>query len=114
SVRSGTTANTSRGAVTGRSVGAPATPPPAPPISSAAISAIVENEAPTQSYAKIYNDSRVGASVDSFVDELEHRFRRATSGLKGERVVGVVVAYGGEVAWSDIFASAGLFDHYWS
>jgi hypothetical protein len=27
--------------------------------------------------------------------------------------VGVVIAYGGEVAWSDIFASADLFDHYW-
>jgi len=33
--------------------------------------------------------------------------------LKNERVVGVVVAYGGEVAWSDIFASGDLFDHYW-
>src|SRR5207248_5888547 len=36
-----------------------------------------------------------------------------SSGLKGERVVGVVVGYGGEVAWSDIFASGDLFDHYW-
>ena len=25
----------------------------------------------------------------------------------------MVVAYGGEVAWSDIFASGDLFDHYW-
>jgi hypothetical protein len=24
------------------------------------------------------------------------------------------VAYGGEVAWSDIFASGDLFDHYWN
>ena len=29
-------------------------------------------------------------------------------------MVGVVVAYGGEVAWSDIFASDELFNHYWS
>jgi len=29
-------------------------------------------------------------------------------------VVGVVVAYGGEVAWSDIFASSELFDAYWN
>jgi ARG and Rhodanese-Phosphatase-superfamily-associated Protein domain len=28
--------------------------------------------------------------------------------------VGVVIAYGGEVAWSDIFASADLFDQYWN
>jgi hypothetical protein len=33
--------------------------------------------------------------------------------LKGEHVVGVVIAYGGEVAWSDIFASPALFDRYW-
>jgi hypothetical protein len=45
---------------------------------------------------------------------MQRRFRRETSGLKGERVVGVVVAYGGEVAWSDIFASADLFEQYWN
>jgi hypothetical protein len=56
----------------------------------------------------------VGGSVDSFVDQVQRRFARATAGLKGERVVGVVVAYGGEVAWSDIFASGELFHQYWS
>ena len=44
----------------------------------------------------------------------QRRFAHATSGLKGERVVGVIVAYGGEVAWSDIFASSDLFHQYWS
>jgi len=44
---------------------------------------------------------------------VQRRFSQATSGLKNERVVGVVVAYGGEVAWSDIFASGDLFDQYW-
>ena len=48
------------------------------------------------------------------VDEVQRRFRKETAGLKGERVVGVVIAYGGEVAWSDIFASGELFDQYWS
>ena len=90
-------------------------PAPAPPeLSADAISEVVAEAAPTQSYDKIYTRSRVGASVDSFVDEVQRRFHRATSGLKGQRVVGVVVAYGGEVAWSDIFASGDLFDHYWS
>ena len=28
-------------------------------------------------------------------------------------MVGVVVAFGGEVAWSDIFASSQMFDTYW-
>jgi hypothetical protein len=52
--------------------------------------------------------------VDGFAEDLRRRFDRATLGLKGERVVGVVVAYGGDVAWSDIFASGELFEHYWS
>ena len=87
---------------------------PAPRISSDALSDAISSEAPTQSYRKIYESTRVGGSVDSFADQLRRRFARATSGLKGERVVGVVVAYGGEVAWSDIFASADLFQQYWS
>lgn len=93
----------------------PASPAPPPAaLSPEVINDAIATAAPTQSYAKIYEQSRVGASVDGLVEELQRRFRRATSGLKGERVVGVVVAYGGEVAWSDIFASNDLFEHYWS
>jgi hypothetical protein len=92
-----------------------ATPPPPPAkLSSEAIGDTIATAAPTQSYRKIYEQSRAGSSVDEFVVELERRFNRATLGLKGERVVGVVVAYGGDVAWSDIFASGDLFEHYWS
>jgi hypothetical protein len=90
----------------------PAAPPAA--LSVGALSAAVSAEAPTQSYDKIYKSRRVGGSIDSFVDAVERRFAKATAGLKRERVVGVVVAYGGEVAWSDIFASGELFDQYWS
>lgn len=103
-------------AVAGGSTARASLPPgaPAPRISSEALSDAISSEAPTQSYRKIYESTRVGGSVDSFVDQVQRRFARATSGLKGERVVGVVVAYGGEVAWSDIFASADLFHQYWS
>jgi len=87
---------------------------PAPRVSAAEISETVTVEAQTQSYTKIYESRRVGSSVDTVVAEMQRRFRRETSGLKGERVVGVVVAYGGEVAWSDIFASSELFDAYWN
>ena len=87
---------------------------PAPRISPGAVAETVTVEAPTQSYRKIYEGRRVGGSVDSFVDQVQRRFARATSGLKGEHVVGVIVAYGGEVAWSDIFASSDLFRQYWS
>jgi len=86
----------------------------APRITTQSIGVTINNAAPTQAYAKIYEGGRVGASVDGFVDELKRRFDHATLGLKGERVVGVVVAYGGDVAWSDIFASGELFEHYWS
>jgi len=108
-VRSGTL---SKARPAGGATGQPAAPPA--PLSSVAIGDAIATAAPTQAYAKIYEGGRVGASVDSFVEELKRRFDRATFGLKGERVVGVVVAYGGDVAWSDIFASGDLFEHYWS
>jgi len=93
--------------------GAGGAPAPAPALSSRAVEETIAREAPTQSYAKIYEQSRVGQSVDEFVEEVRRRFERETQGLKGERVVGVVVAYGSDVAWSDIFASGDLFDLYW-
>jgi hypothetical protein len=99
--------------VTAGSTAAPSAAAPPPRVSAGALSEAVELEAPTQSYSKIYESRRVAPSVDAMVNEVQRRFHKATSGLKGERVVGVVVAYGGEVAWSDIFASADLFEEYW-
>ncbi len=95
------------------SVSVSAAPAAPAPLSQSVLAEAISSEAPTQSYRKIYESSRVGGSVDSFVDQVQRRFAYATSGLKGERVVGVVVAYGGEVAWSDIFASGDLFHQYW-
>jgi hypothetical protein len=92
----------------------PGAPAAAPVLNRSVLADTIALDAPTQSYEKIYESSRAGVSVDSLFDELQKRFARAKSGLKGERVVGVVVAYGGEVAWSDIFASSDLFHHYWS
>ena len=94
------------------SAGAPASPSAAPRITTDLLAQTISREAPTQSYRKIYESSRVGVSVDGYVEELQKRFARATVGAKGE-VVGVIVAYGGEVAWSDIFASGDLFHQYW-
>jgi hypothetical protein len=84
-----------------------------PRITADSINEAVEVAAPTQAYSKIYEGGRVGASVDEMVAQLERRFEKEAGGLKGERVVGVIVAYGDEVAWSDIFASPELFNHYW-
>jgi hypothetical protein len=78
-----------------------------------ALSSVIAIEATTQSYAKLYKSPQVGVPTDTFADEVQRRFARATAKLKGESVVGVVVAYGGEVAWSDIFASPSLFERYW-
>jgi len=99
-VRSGSTALAPAGA-------------PRPRISGSDLQTAIADNAHTEAYEKIYQSSAVGVSIDDFVAEVQRRFADRTSGLKGERVVGVVVAYGGEVAWSDIFASGELFDHYW-
>ena len=89
--------------------------PAAPParIAEPNIQGAIAGNGRTEAYEKIYESRAVGVSIDDFVDEVQRRFASATSGLQGERVVGVVVAYGGDVAWSDIFASGDLFDHYW-
>jgi hypothetical protein len=89
----------------------PAAPPPQ--ISAENLRSAIAGNGRTEAYEKIYVSQAVGVSIDDFVNELQRRFSQATSGLKNERVVGVVVAYGGDVAWSDIFASGDLFDHYW-
>jgi hypothetical protein len=102
-VRGGTTATASPSA-------------PAPRMSKESITAAISMEARTESYDKIYESRAVGVSIDSFVEELQRRFAKSVA-LNGERkmpVVGVIVAYGGEVAWSDIFASSDLFNHYWT
>ena len=99
--------------VGGTAASAPAAAP-APRVSQDQLARAVATEAPTQSYAKIYESRAVAPSVDAMVDEVQRRFRKETSGLKGERVVGVVIAYGGEVAWSDVFASGELFEQYWN
>jgi hypothetical protein len=85
----------------------------APRITSRELSSVMASAAPTEGYRSIYQSAAVGPSVENFALEVERRFNRATSGLKGEHVVGVIVAFGGEVAWSDIFASSQLFDAYW-
>jgi len=85
----------------------------APPISARSVDSVVASAAPTESYQKIYQSTQVSGSVENFAEQVQKRFERAAIGLKGERVVGVVVAYGGEVAWSDIFASSQLFEAYW-
>ena len=99
-----------RGGTTARVSGDTA-PAAAPQITVQNLDAAIAGEARTESYARLYKTSSVGSRVEPFAEEVQRRFARA---LKGERVVGVVVAYGGEVAWSDIFASPALFDRYWS
>ncbi len=101
-------------AVTGGSMAPRAANAPPAQVTTTELDAAIQSEAPTQSYSKIYESRRVNSSVETVVNEIQRQFRKETSGLKGERVVGVVVAYGGEVAWSDIFASDELFNSYWS
>ena len=94
-----------------------ATPPPISTatvtVSAQTVNAIVSTEASTKSYARIYRSSRVENSAHPFAKEIEKRFSERVAELKGERVVGVVVAYGSDMSWSDIFASPELFERYW-
>ena len=106
-VRGGSTAKSSPRSSAGADAYAP------PVLAGSIISSTIAHDAPTESYQKIYESRSVRSSADNYVEEIERRFARATSGLKGERVVGVIVAYGSEVAWSDIFASSNLFHQYW-
>jgi len=108
-VRGGTTAKPSA-----HSSGAARAEAPTPVLAPPALSRTIATDAPTESYQKIYESRSVRNSADSYVEEIERRFARATAGLKGERVVGVIVAYGSEAAWSDIFASSDLFRQYWN
>ncbi len=85
-----------------------------PRLSTPRIQSTIAQNAPTESYAKVYASRTAGVPIETFVEEVQKRFERSTSRVKGERVVGVVVAYGAEAAWSDIFASPELFGHYWS
>lgn len=91
---------------------AEAAPESRPVIVASELSSVMGREARTESYARIYKGSRIGQSVESFAAEVERRFARATEKQEG-RVVGIVVAYGGELAWADVFASAELFARYW-
>ena len=109
-VRSGTTSDAGVAGGLGSGLSAP---PPAARLSRQAIGGIANAEAPTQSYARIYESSRVDNSAEPFINEIKRRFARHSGEEKGQAVIGVVVAYGGEVAWSDIFASSGLFERYW-
>jgi ARG and Rhodanese-Phosphatase-superfamily-associated Protein domain len=90
-----------------------ATAAPAPAVSESDLRNLIASAAPTESYPKMMQSGRVGASVENFAEQMQRRFERATKDLKGERLIGVVVAFGGEVAWSDVFASSELFDAYW-
>jgi hypothetical protein len=82
-------------------------------LSAQTVSVIVSSEARTSSYARIYRSSRVEDSVHPFVKEMQKRFAQRVAEIKGESIVGVVVSYGADIAWSDIFASPALFERYW-
>jgi len=78
-VRSGTTAEVSAGAPMGVGSGGNAA---AAPLAEARISRAIQEEAPTESYNKIYKSRNVTGSVDTYVDELQRKFARQTAGQK--------------------------------
>ncbi|MGC1685896.1 MAG: DUF6569 family protein [Candidatus Acidiferrales bacterium] len=112
SVAAGGAGNSAAGGVAGGTASRAAAPEPV--VSPGRINSAIATVAPTNSYRKIYQSAQIAQPVEEFANEMSRRFARATEGLKGEGVIGVIVAYGGEVAWSDAFASSALFRQYWS
>lgn len=92
---------------------ADAQPMAQPRITARGIGEVIASEAPSESYLVIYWKGRIGQDVEAFAAEVERRFARREAALKGEPIVGVITAYGGEVVWSDAFASPALFHKYW-
>ena len=85
----------------------------APRITADSISEAVEVARRRRRIPRFTKAGALGRRWTRWLSQLERRFEKEVAGLKGERVVGVIVAYGDEVAWSDIFASPELFNHYW-
>jgi len=109
-VRGAAPMSSARASTTAGSRTATGAPVAAPALSQNDVDAVIASNAPTMSYKQIYESPRVGRSVEELAGQLQKRFERTT---KDHDVVGVVVAFGGEVAWSDVFASASLFETYW-
>ena len=109
-VRGAAPMSSARASTTAGSRTATGAPAAAPALSQNDVDAVIASNAPTMSYKQIYESPRVGRSVEELAGQVQKRFERTT---KDHDVVGVVVAFGGEVAWSDVFASASLFETYW-
>jgi hypothetical protein len=114
-VRSGTTsgAGAANGTPSSAALAQPAQQRQTVTVTSEALSSVMTSEARTHSYERIYKSKAIGDPVDAFANQVQERFARVTANLKGEAAVGVVVAFGDDVAWSDIFASPALFARYW-
>ena len=76
--------------------------------------ALLEASSPTSSYTDVLNSPRAKRDLDEIASSIEDEYERelrAKVGCSG--AVGVVVAIGGQLVWSDVFPSADLFRKYW-
>jgi hypothetical protein len=68
----------------------------------------------SSSYAELERSEALKGRIDAATGALQSDYERALRGaLRGQHIVGVVVAINGEVVWADLFADAGLFERYW-
>lgn len=68
----------------------------------------------SSSYAQLENSQVFKERIDAASNQLQRDYERALGGaLRGQDVVGVIVAINGEVVWADVFADRGLFARYW-
>lgn len=82
---------------------------------SVARSAAIGGVAPsTSSYLDVLNSPQAKRSLDQAASSIEADYERELRDqLRGRKAVGVVVAINGQLVWSDIFPSQGLFEKYW-
>jgi hypothetical protein len=65
------------------------------------------------SYAKTFDNEKIRAAIGDEAAPVEKSYSSLIKHLRDEHAVGVVVAVGGRLIWTDVFASTALLEKYW-
>jgi hypothetical protein len=67
----------------------------------------------TTSYAEVMGNKEVQRQIDKVAAPVAQNYEQLISQLRDRNAVGVMVAVGGRIIWTDIFASTDLLKKYW-
>jgi hypothetical protein len=65
------------------------------------------------SYAKTFENDKVRKAIGEQAAPVEQSYSSLIKQLRDQHAVGVVVAVGGRLIWTDVFASSSLLEKYW-